>query len=300
MLLGFSGRSMSREARASVVTGLAVTAALFSAAQTPLQRPRITGISHVAFRVTELDPARRFYGEILGLSEGKPLADGRVAFAIGHRQRVLLQPGLPAGEDERLSHVAFETTDAKSLAAYLTSRGIDVRQPPDRCENSAIRVIDPDGHAIEFVQADWPADISGARSDKAISSRLLHAGVIVRDEQAAHRFYRDTLGFSEIWRGGRTADVTQWVNMRVPDGTEYLEYMLTTTTPDRRQRGVFHHICLVVPEMQAAWEAVVSRTAPSARPALGTPNVGTNGKWQLNLYDPDGTRTELMEPFTTR
>jgi catechol 2,3-dioxygenase-like lactoylglutathione lyase family enzyme len=300
MLLGCSGRSMPRETRLIVVIGLFVAAALSSGAQTPLPRPRITGISHVAFRVTDLDPARRFYGDVLGLSERKPLSDGRVAYAIGHRQRVVLQPGLPAGEDERLSHVAFETPDAKGLAAYLISRGIDVLQPPDRCEDTAIRVTDPDGHVIEFVQVDWPADVAGARSDKAISSRLLHAGLTVRDEQAAHRFYRDTLGFSEIWRGGRTADVTQWVNMRVPEGTEYLEYMLTTTAPDRRQRGVFHHICLVVPEMQAAWETVVRRTAPSARPALGTPNVGTNGKWQLNLYDPDGTRAELMEPFTTR
>ena len=283
-----------------IVTAAVVGAAWLPADQTPPPRPRITGISHVAFRVTDVESARRFYRDVLGLSERAGQADGRLAFAVGQRQRVVLEPGLAAGEDERLSHIAFETPDAKAISAYLTSRGTEVLQPPERCQDTAIRVTDPDGHAIEFVQVNWPQDAVGAPAEKAVSSRLLHAGVIVRDEQAAHRFYRDTLGFSEIWRGGRTADVTQWVNMRVPDGTEYLEYMLTTTTPDRRQRGVFHHICLVVPEMQAAWEAVVSRTAPSARPALGTPNVGTNGKWQLNLYDPEGTRTELMEPFTTR
>jgi hypothetical protein len=26
------------------------------------------------------------------------------------------------------------------------------------------------------------------------------------------------------------------------------------------------------------------------------PKIGRDGKWQLNLYDPDLTRTELMEP----
>ena len=36
------------------------------------------------------------------------------------------------------------------------------------------------------------------------------------------------------------------------------------------------------------------------RPTLGVPNVGRNGRWQLNLFDPDGTRIELMEPFRIR
>jgi hypothetical protein len=26
------------------------------------------------------------------------------------------------------------------------------------------------------------------------------------------------------------------------------------------------------------------------------PKIGRDGKWQLNLYDPNGTRAELMEP----
>jgi hypothetical protein len=30
------------------------------------------------------------------------------------------------------------------------------------------------------------------------------------------------------------------------------------------------------------------------------PRVGRNKRWQLNLYDSDGSRTELMEPFTMR
>jgi lactoylglutathione lyase len=129
---------------------------------------------------------------------------------------------------------------------------------------------------------------------------LLHAGVTVRDEQAAHRFYRDVLGFSEIWRGGRPEGTTSWVNMRVPDGTDYLEYMLVTNPPDRRQLGVLHHVCLLVPDIQTAWETVATRSTPAMRSQLTSPNVGTNGKWQLNLYDADGTRIELMEPFRIR
>jgi catechol 2,3-dioxygenase-like lactoylglutathione lyase family enzyme len=279
---------------------LLLGAVLVSLAQPAPARPRITGIGHVAFRVTEAAAARRFYGELLGLAERTAAGGDRISYAVGSRQHVVLEPGLPAGEEERLSHVAFETTDVTGLAAYLTSRGVRVLQPPERCEDRAIRVVDPDGHTIEFVETAWPPDARSAAPGRALSSRLLHAGMVVRDEAAAHAFYRDTLGFSEIWRGGRTAGVTSWVNMRVPDGTDYLEYMLVTEPPDRRQRGVLHHICLVVPDIQSAWEAAAGRTQAPLRSQLSPPNVGRNDRWQLNLYDPDGTRTELMEPFTIR
>jgi len=34
-------------------------------------------------------------------------------------------------------------------------------------------------------------------------------------------------------------------------------------------------------------------TIPLGMPSM--PKFGREGKWQLNLYDPDGTRVELME-----
>lgn len=280
-----------------VTAGLALGALLQGATPSSLPRPRITGISHVAFRVSDLAAARRFYGDLLGLAERRRPAGA--VYAVGSRQYVLVEPGLRPEEDERLSHLALETPDVTALAAYLTSRGLQVAQPADRCEETAIRVSDPDGHTVEFVQVKWPPS-AAAEPRRALSTRLLHAGITVRDEQTAHRFYRDILGFAEIWRGGRTDGATDWVNMRTPDGTDYLEYMLVANQPDRRQRGVLHHVCLVVPDIQAAWETVAARTSPPRRAQLGPPNVGRNGRWQLNLYDADGTRTELMEPFRIR
>jgi hypothetical protein len=54
--------------------------------------------------------------------------------------------------------------------------------------------------------------------------------------------------------------------MRVPDGTDYLEYMLRDGPSDRHQRGVDHHICLLVPDIQTAWEGVRARTPAGGRP----------------------------------
>jgi catechol 2,3-dioxygenase-like lactoylglutathione lyase family enzyme len=281
-----------------VAAGLVVGTLLQSVPSSSPVRPRITGLSHVAFRVSDAEAARRFYGNVLGLAERRR-PNRTISYVVGAHQSVVLEPGLPAEEEERLSHLAFETTDVRALQTYLASRGVQVVQPPGRCEESAIRVSDPDGHEIEFVQVEWPPP-AAAKQGNAVSTRLLHAGITVRDEQAAHRFYRDVLGFSEIWRGGRTEGTTDWVNMRTPDGTDYVEYMLVTTPPDRRQRGVLHHLCLLVPEIQVAWETVAARSGEATRSQLTPPSVGRNGRWQLNLYDPDGTRTELMEPFRIR
>lgn len=284
--------------RSAIVTMLGVCCTvLLASAQAGPARPAITGISHVAFRVSDLAAARGFYGSVLGLAERTVDGGNRLEYAVGHRQYLRLTPGLPADEDERLDHLAFATVDLHSLQSYLGARGVTIGAALEPCERGAFFVRDPDGHPIEFVQTAWPpARTAGAAAAASLSSRILHAGLIVRQEEAAHRFYRDVLGFSEIWRGGSSDAVTSWINMRVPEGTDYLEYMLTTGEPDRRQRGSSHHACLLVSDVQDAYETVAYRAAEPLRP----PNVGRNGRWQLNLFDRDGTRIELMEPFRIR
>lgn len=265
-------------------------------------RPRITGIAHVALRVSDLNAARAFYGDLLGLHARSGLLIAGAIFDVGPRQQVRLEPGLTPQQDDRMGHLAFETIDIEAMKTYLTAKGVAVREK-EGCEATALRVTDPDGHIIEFVQVEWPRRAVSPTSPygrRALSTRLLHAGLTVRDDEAAHKFYRDVLGFSEIWRGGRNDTTTDWINMRVPDGTEYLEYMLQRTPPDRRELGTRHHLCLVVPDIQAAYDEAVRRTPADKRASMGVPNVGRNGRWQLNLYDPDGTRTELMEPFRIR
>lgn len=291
--------------RAAAVATMAVLALLTvgAAAQVPASRPRITGIDHLVFRASDAAAARRFYGDVLGLrSSAGPAA--RLQFEVGTRHRIYVEPDLPAGEDERLRLLAFSTPDLDALEKHLVAKGVAVTRDPTQAA-AMIRVSDPDGHPLAFVQREWPPKDLSARptvfkGGSPLSTRILHAGLAIRDEAAANRFYKDILGFGEIWRGGRSEGVTDWVNMRVPDGTDYLEYMLVSSPPDRRQRGVLHHVALLVPDIQAAWEAAGVRTPAGERARLGPPNVGRNGRWQLNLYDTDGTRTELMEPFTVR
>lgn len=266
-------------------------------------RPPIVGVAHVAVQTSDLAKARGFYGGLLGYAEvplvGRPHA---AVFAVNDRQRLIVHDGLPADRDERLLDVAFETTNVEALREFLNARGARVTEPIHDVEAGGRRVeaVDPDGHRVQFVQLDRdPRGSTIAGPDRRVSRRILHAGLTIRDVAAADRFYKGMLTFSEIWRGGRTDDVTSWINMRAPEGTEYLEYMLQTGPIDRRQLGTAHHVALVVPDMQEALELVRRRMTPQDPNAGANPQIGRNRKWQLNLYDPDGTRIELMEPWPT-
>jgi hypothetical protein len=58
-------------------------------------------------------------------------------------------------------------------------------------------------------------------------------------------------------------------------------------------------MCLTVPDIDKAVETLKSR--PAYREDYGREikiQLGVNRKRQANLYDPDGTRVELMEPNT--
>jgi len=66
---------------------------------------------------------------------------------------------------------------------------------------------------------------------------------------------------------------------------------LNVRNPSPRTPGVLHHLALGVPNVATAFKEVVGRGYKAEQP-----KIGRDGKWQLNLYDPDLTRAELMEP----
>jgi hypothetical protein len=78
----------------------------------------------------------------------------------------------------------------------------------------------------------------------------------------------------------------------VPEGTDWLEYMLRVHDPSPKTLGVMHHFALGVPAIQPAYRTILAR---GLNPPPEPPKIGRDGKWQLNLYDPNYTRAELME-----
>jgi len=86
--------------------------------------------------------------------------------------------------------------------------------------------------------------------------------------------------------------------MKVPDGEDYIELMLQPAMPAPTARGTAHHLCLEVADMEKAVASLESRPARQNYSRKIEIRTGINRKRQANLYDPDGTRTEIMEPRT--
>jgi len=127
---------------------------------------------------------------------------------------------------------------------------------------------------------------------------MSHAGVVVANLEASLRFYRDTVGFAETWRGSSDGKTLSWVTLRVPDGTDYLELMLVGAAPDTDRLHILHHPCLEVPSVTAAEAVLRGRILPEGCKPLTPARTGINRKRQVNAYDPDGTRVEVMESGT--
>ena len=85
--------------------------------------------------------------------------------------------------------------------------------------------------------------------------------------------------------------------MRVPDGKDYVEWMLHGKKPEPDKYGTRNHLSLEVADCAKA--SAVLKARPAARDfRMDGMKVGVNRKRQVNLYDPDGSRVELMEPAT--
>ncbi|MCX6631122.1 MAG: VOC family protein [Candidatus Solibacter sp.] len=279
-------------------------------ASAPVQpvRPRVLGIAHFSIRVSDVARARAYYKDFLGFDEPFSLKnpDDSLSMAfikVNDYQYIELSPGLRP-EQDRLSHISFFTDDAEGMRVYLGSRGTKVpdRVPKGRSGNLNFNVKDPDGHTVEIVQymADgWALRDKGKFvTDARISKHIGHMGVMVGDANAAIAFYGGILGFQETWRGSSNGTTLSWINMRVPDGSDYIEFMLYKDQPAPDQRGTVHHFCLETPNISEALETLKDRQHAFGYTRPLEIRTGTNRKRQLNVFDPDGTRMELMEPVT--
>jgi catechol 2,3-dioxygenase-like lactoylglutathione lyase family enzyme len=266
-------------------------------------RPKITGIDHVAFYTTSPEANRKLFVDVLGLASGTSAEAGQTQrFDVGS-QWVGYSPAPDPKATDRMDHVAFRTEDCAALRSYLAAKGVKVPDsvPIRKDGSSEFRVTDPEDREIEFVQlGSAPNMVAGTslagglvRND-SISRRMIHAGFIVHDRAAEDHFYKDILGFRPYWHGGMKPDRTDWVAMQVPDGTDWLEYMLNQPmNPDLRLTGVMNHISLGVKDMKAAQAKLESHGWKPHGDERS--QLGKDGKWQLNIYDPDQTRVELME-----
>jgi catechol 2,3-dioxygenase-like lactoylglutathione lyase family enzyme len=267
-------------------------------AQTPAARPRILGIDHVSFYTTAPEGVRKLYGVVLGLAAADPVENGNsVRYMVG-TQWVGYSPAPDPKATDRMDHVAFRTDNIIALRKYLVAQGIKAPQIEGRSDHSLFFfVTDPEGHRIEFVERtkdDRGKGEPAPATASAASRHMIHTGFLVYKREAEDHFYRDILGFRPYWHGGMKDSETDWVSLQVPDGTDWLEYMLNQPEhPDLELTGVMNHISLGVADMKKA-QAILESNGWKAH-GEEKAQLGKDGKWQLNVFDPDLIRVELME-----
>jgi catechol 2,3-dioxygenase-like lactoylglutathione lyase family enzyme len=263
-------------------------------AQTQASRPKILGIDHVVFYTTQPDGAKALYGGTLGLALAAPVeSDDLLRYLIG-KQWVGLSPAPNPEATSRMAHPAFATDNVAALRTYLVAKGVKADAIEGHPDHSvSFFVNDPEGNQVEFVERD-KAEATAKPPESAVSRHMIHVGFLVHNRDAEDRFYRDLLGFHLYWHGGMHAGETDWVAMQVPDGTDWLEYMLNQPPhPDLKTMGVLDHISLGVADMKKA-QAMLEAHGWKPHGAEKA-QMGKDGKWQLNIFDPDLTRIELME-----
>jgi catechol 2,3-dioxygenase-like lactoylglutathione lyase family enzyme len=279
----------------SVLLLLAVTWPAFGKPK----RPHIIGIQSVEISVSNTLEAKSFYSEVLGTKslldlkvpgvwcEQIPSSKPSSIFALTTGQAIVLETE-PINPTVLLRSVTYAVDDVKALKKYLQAQRVEFTEKvgPAR-EARSLSVIDPEGHRLVFVEPE-------IRPKPGL--RIIHTGFIVRNQAAMDHFYKEILGFRSYWHGGMKDDETSWISLQVPDGTDWVEFMVNLPAdPDQHLRGIMNHIALGVPDIQAAREQL----AKNGVHLTEEPKLGRDGKWQLNLYDPDQTRIEFME-FTPK
>ena len=271
-----------------------------------LPRPKITGIASVRFYSTDLYASRAFYSKILGFDSATSTCLGvtNPCYAVNGRQRVELQQIAGGAPDNLLAEIAFSTPNLAEMREYLVAHKVEAGPiTKDETGTPRLTLKDPEGNPLAFVQQSGERFFTSAAHQA--SARILHAGFIVKDLAKETAFYQGLLGFKLYWHGffppeERAKSATEkddWYEIQVPDGDEWIEFMLNISPrADKQERGVQNHFSLGVKNANNA----ASHLRVNGATKFDGPEVGRDGKNSLDIYDPDLSRVEVMDYTPTK
>ncbi|MGA2097523.1 MAG: VOC family protein, partial [Candidatus Acidiferrum sp.] len=263
-------------------------------------RPKILGIACVQIFYSDLVTAKDFYEKVGAMranyttsdlpeqDDARPACNTVERFRRREEQVILIKYSASAPASH-VGKIVFRVSHAKKLQRCLSAQGVQTLSAASAL--GYFEIVDPGGQQIGFLQQSrkdgWNKDMLPALPE------VIHAGFIVHDRAATEHFYKDILGFRPYWHGGMKDDgKDDWVSLQVPDGTDWIELMVNVdANPDQQLRGIMNHIAISVTDIHATEQ----RLKEAGLNLAEQPEIGRDGKWQLNVYDPDQTRIEFME-----
>ena len=257
---------------------------------TELQRPKILGIAYIKLATTQLSRARSFYGGELALLSHN-LTNESALFVLNSYQFLYLVQTPRPFPAVHLLEVAWATDDLAAMRAYLLAKGISAGEIRTVSGGSPyFDLTDPEGHRLIFIEQHRA--IPARPSNTALSHKLISAGFLVQNTDAENRFYREILGFHLYWQGGVHDNETNWIALQVPDGTDCIDLGVNVPAGQQPQLArIMNQVTLGVPSVAAAVRDLEHRGYLE----FDDPILARDGKWQLNLFDPDDTRIAIQE-----
>ena len=269
------------------------------------KRPRILGIAGVTILVSDLTEARRFYLKLIDPTHSCDYCQAAPPpyLFLPSGQRIKFEKAPVPPPASLLAEVSLLTDDLEGFKKYFNYNKVDFNEVKKKRGGELIRLVltDAEGHHISITDSYHLAnaeDVNAGLPPTSLSNpiRIIHAGFVVNNRAAVDRYFVNELGFRPYWHGGMTDERDDWVAMQVPEGTDWVEYMLNISpTADKHTRGVMNHISIGVPDIHVIADEVTKAGIKLSE----QPKIGRDGKWQLNIYDADDTRVEFME-FTPK
>jgi catechol 2,3-dioxygenase-like lactoylglutathione lyase family enzyme len=219
-------------------------------AQPPPPASGITGIAHIAFRVSDLNREVAFLGK-LGYLESFAMTNAgktsEVFIKVNDREFIELYPQTDPSQPIGWMHVCFEAGDLNVLQHYYATEGLNPSPVRKAAAGNLISSFnDPEGRVTEFTQympgSRHTLDIGEHLGSARVSTELMGIDLPVKEGAAMKEYYVD-LGFE-------AEDTNGNVRLTTP-GAPDLHLELRAAGPGSQPEFLF-----LVPDAKKAYAAL--------------------------------------------
>ena len=267
--------------------------------QIPINPVNITRAAHAEIRITDLDRARTFYVDTLGMLESHRESEGRL-YLRGLEERDMYSLVLKKAKSPGLNHIAFRVTNLRALhniaALYRNHNLSTFWVNPTFCgfgQGLSLRVQGPDGIPVEFYYQMEQRECFLHRYDLyrgANIMRIDHFNCQVNDVKAVSDWWMKKLNFylSEYTVTDDEKDLwAVWLHRK--QNVHDIAFM----------KGIgprFHHVGFWVKDEMSILRACDILASKGMQNAIerGPGRHGISNAFFLYLRDPDGNRIELF------